>query len=59
MKVMSKTPKEELLKLVELIERADLVMLQLGEKRVGLDRGLKKLIVDALRLYAELMLIGV
>jgi hypothetical protein len=40
---------DELLKLAGLIEKADLVMLQLGEKRTGLGRDLQMYIAYAVR----------
>lgn len=43
----------ETLKLAELVERADLVMLVIAGKRVGLGRNMQKEIVDALRRLPE------
>ena len=45
---------DELKKLIELLEKADLVILVFGEKKAGLGRDIQEIIINALKIVAEI-----
>lgn len=45
---------KELKALIDLVERADLIMLVCGDKKIGLDRDLQTVIVEALKDVTEI-----